>query len=186
MTAEKCKQSFNVLSYSSFAGTKMHGHLSIVSDYSNDCAANEYPIVKNVLFTYLGKTLLTIRVKLIQPQMTEGWFPLDTAVCVFCSGLRQCRHRKFSISLCKCNHLLQMHVLNAVMCTGLDSKFNKNLLTGAHAAHRQVLLDPDPSHAGWPRWQSVRSRRNRKNGIGESPRRTSRSTGTNAIKLFLP
>ena len=95
MTAEKCRQSFNVLSYSSFAGTKMHGHLSIVSDYSNDCAANVYPIVKNVLFTYLGKTLLTIRVKLIQPQMTEGWFPLDTAVCVFCSGLRQCRHRNF-------------------------------------------------------------------------------------------
>ena len=45
----------------------------------------------------------------------KGWFTLDAAVCVFRSGLHQCRDRKFSISLQKCNHLPQTHAENAVM-----------------------------------------------------------------------
>ena len=43
------------------------------------------------------------------------WFSPDVAVCVFCSGLHQCKDRKFSISLQKHNH----HAENAVMWMSL-------------------------------------------------------------------
>ena len=49
----------------------------------------------------------------------NGWFTLDAAVCIFHSGMHQCRDRKFSISLQKRNCLPQMHAENAVMWTGL-------------------------------------------------------------------
>ena len=49
----------------------------------------------------------------------KGWFTLDAAVCVFHSGLRQCRDRKFSISLQKRNCLPQTHMENALMWMSL-------------------------------------------------------------------
>ena len=49
----------------------------------------------------------------------KGWFTLDAAVCVFLSGLCQCRDRKFSIFLWKCNRLPQMNTENAVLWMGL-------------------------------------------------------------------
>ena len=48
-----------------------------------------------------------------------GWFTLDAAVCVFRSGLCQCRDRIFFISLQKCNCLLQAQAENAVMWMSL-------------------------------------------------------------------
>ena len=51
--------------------------------------------------------------------LLKGWFTLDAAVCVFRSGLCQHRDRKFSISLQKCNCMLQMHAENAVMWMSL-------------------------------------------------------------------
>ena len=45
----------------------------------------------------------------------KGWFTLDAAVCVYRSGLRQRKDRKFSISLRKRNHLPQTHAENAEM-----------------------------------------------------------------------
>ena len=47
--------------------------------------------------------------------LIKGWFILAAAICVFRSGLHQCRDRNFSISLRKCNHLPQMQMENAVM-----------------------------------------------------------------------
>ena len=50
---------------------------------------------------------------------SKGWFALDAAVCIFRSGLHQCKDRKFSISLQKCNCLPQTHVQNALMWMNL-------------------------------------------------------------------
>ena len=33
--------------------------------------------------------------------ISKGWFTLDAAVCIFCSGLGLCRDWKFPFSLCK-------------------------------------------------------------------------------------
>ena len=49
----------------------------------------------------------------------KGWFTIDAAVCVFLSGLCQCRDRNFSIFLWKCNRLPQMNTENTVLWTGL-------------------------------------------------------------------
>ena len=46
-------------------------------------------------------------------------FTLAAAVCGFCSGLRQCRDRNFSISAEQCNCLPQTHAENAVMSMSL-------------------------------------------------------------------
>ena len=56
-----------------------------------------------VRFPILGRSIYLL------PWMFLGWFTLDAAVCVFRSGLHQCRDRKFSISLRKRNRLLQTH-----------------------------------------------------------------------------
>ena len=53
--------------------------------------------------------------------VNEPLFTLDAAVCVFRSGLRQHRDRKFSISLQKRNRLPQMRAENAVMWMSLKA-----------------------------------------------------------------
>ena len=59
--------------------------------------------------------------------LAKGWFTLDAAVCVFRSGLRQRRDRKFSISLQKRNCLPQTHAENAVMWISLKRPERFNL-----------------------------------------------------------
>ena len=71
----------------------------------------------------------------------KGWFTLDAAVCVCRNGLCQHRDRKFSISLQKCNRLLQMHVENAVMWMILNTDFSSK----KHLCHGSVPGGP------WPR-----------------------------------
>ena len=65
----------------------------------------------------------------LQHGTLKGWFTLDAEVCVFRSGLRQCRDWKFSISLPKRNHLPQTHVENAGMWMTLKPEGNWYFLT---------------------------------------------------------
>ena len=60
-------------------------------------------------------------VKLYSLQLVA--FKLDAAVFIFCSGLCQCRDRKFSISLQKHNSVPQTHTSNAVIWTGQSLQF---------------------------------------------------------------
>ena len=68
----------------------------------------------------------------LHPLPSKGSFTFAAAVCGFRSGLRQRRDRNFSISAEQHNHLLQMHMENAVMWMSL--KAQKLLLYNNHAA----------------------------------------------------